>query len=154
MITNNRIGLCNLHLANQLASPHVPLYAYEFADSTAPYPAPIFDAPSNLVGAAHTKELSYLFHQSELTSAQQKISDIMIGYWTNFAAKGDPNGKGLPTWPVYTSDHQTVMKFESNAVSADANFYNRYKCRFWAEQGFSTLSGPYPTPTSSGPGYQ
>ena len=37
MVTNNRIGLCNLHLANQLVSPHVPLYAYVFADKTAPY---------------------------------------------------------------------------------------------------------------------
>ena len=66
-VSNNRVGLCNLHLANQLASPHVALYSYEFADRTAPYPAPIFNAPGNLPGAAHTKELSYLFHQSELT---------------------------------------------------------------------------------------
>jgi para-nitrobenzyl esterase len=154
MVTNNRIGLCNLHLANQLAAPHVPLYAYEFADRTAPYPAPIFEAPGNLMGAAHTKELSYLFHQSELTPGQRKISDTMIGYWTNFAMKGDPNGNGLPTWPVYTPNQQMVMKFDSNAVSADDGFYARYRCRFWAEQGFGILSGPYPTPAASGPDYQ
>jgi para-nitrobenzyl esterase len=154
MVTNNRIGLCNLHLANQLASPHVPLYAYEFADRTAPYPAPIFDAPGNLVGAAHTKELSYLFHQNELTPAQRNISDIMIGYWTSFAAKGDPNANGLPIWPVYTSNQQMVMKFDSNTVSANADFYTRYRCTFWAQQGFGILSGPYPTPTASGPDYR
>ncbi len=154
MVTNNRIGLCNLHLANQLASPHVPLYAYVFADRTAPYPAPIFDAPGNLVGAAHTKELSYLFHQNKLTTAQQKIADMMIGYWTNFAAKGDPNGTGLPVWPVYKPDQQMVMTFESSVAKADTGFYARHKCGFWAEQGFGTLSGPYPTPTSSGPAYE
>jgi para-nitrobenzyl esterase len=117
MITNNRIGLSNLHLANQLASPHVPLYSYVFADRTAPYPAPIFTAPGNLPGAAHTKELSYLFHQSELTTAQRRISDTMIGYWTNFAAKGDLNGPGLlPAWPTYTPEGQMVMKFAMPAA--------------------------------------
>ena len=87
-VSNNRVGLCNLHLANQLASPHVALYSYEFADRTAPYPAPIFNAPGNLPGAAHTKELSYLFHQGELTDAQRKISDAMIGYWDEFRREG------------------------------------------------------------------
>ena len=154
MITNNRIGLCNLHLANQLASPHVPLYSYVFADRTAPYPAPIFAAPGNLPGAAHTKELSYLFHQSELTTAQRRISDTMIGYWTNFAAKGDPNGPGLPAWPTYTPEGQMVMKFDAGSVGADANLYSQAQCRFWAEQGFGNLSGPYPIPTATGPGYQ
>ena len=46
MITNNRIGLCNLHLANQLASPHVPVYSYVFADRTAPYPCLLYTSPS------------------------------------------------------------------------------------------------------------
>ena len=154
MITNNRIGMCNLHLANQLASPHVPVYAYEFADPTAPYPAPIFEAPGNIPGAAHTKELSYLFHQSELTPAQRRISDTMIRYWTNFAAKGDPNGKDLPNWPAYKPAQQMVMKFESDAVNADGDFYKRYRCKFWSEQGFASLAGPYPTPTVSGPEYK
>ncbi len=154
MITNNRIGHCNLHLASQLASPHVPAYAYEFADRTAPYPAPIWDAPGNLVAAAHTKDLSYLFHLSELTPDQRKISDAMIGYWTNFATTGNPNGKGLPAWPEFKQDKQMVMKFESTSIAADADYYSRHKCKFWAEQGFGNLSGPYPTPTMAGPAYQ
>jgi para-nitrobenzyl esterase len=151
MVTNNRIGLCNLHLANQLAAPHVPLYSYEFADRTAPYPTPIFEAPGDLVGAAHTKELSYLFHQNELTPAQRKLSDIMIQYWTNFAATGNPNGKDLPNWPPYAANEPMVMRFDATRVGADTEFYTRYKCKFWAEQGFGLLSGPYPTPTASGP---
>jgi para-nitrobenzyl esterase len=153
-VSNNRVGLCNFHLANQLAAPHVTLYAYEFADRTAPYPAPIFDAPGNLPGAAHTKELSYLFHQRELTGPQRRVSDAMIGYWTNFAAKGDPNGPGLPAWPPYTSAGQAVMTFGSEAVAADNELYARAQCNFWAEQGFGNLSGPYPTPTQAGADYK
>lgn len=26
---------------------------------------------------------------------------LMMNYWTNFATRGDPNGLGLPLWPVY-----------------------------------------------------
>jgi para-nitrobenzyl esterase len=148
-----RIGLCNLHLANQIVSPHTPVYAYEFADPTAPYPG-VFTAPFLLGGAAHTKELSYLFDQTRLTSTQKVISDAMIRYWTNFAYKGDPNGRGLPAWPVYKPAQPNVIQFKSHRIEADTLFSDRHNCKFWAEQGFDVLSGPYPTPTSLGPVYQ
>jgi hypothetical protein len=49
---NNRTGLCNVHLANQISSLNTPTYAYEFGDVTAPYPAPVFNPPlGGLVGA-------------------------------------------------------------------------------------------------------
>ncbi len=154
MITNNRIGLCNLHLASQIASPHVPLYTYVFADRSAPYPLPIFGAPGQLPGAAHTKELSYLFNQNPITEQQRRISNAMIGYWTRFAASGDPNGPGLPVWPTYQPEGQMVMKFGATTVAADAGLYRDAHCKFWAEQGFGALSGPYPTSTQTGPDYK
>lgn len=54
-------------------------------------------------GATHTAELAYVFHiPGKLwTDDDRKLSDNMISYWANFAAKGDPNGKGLPLWPVF-----------------------------------------------------
>jgi para-nitrobenzyl esterase len=154
MVTNNRIGLCNLLLADRLAAPHVPVYSYEFADPSAPYPAPVFEAPPQLAGAAHTKDLGYLFHQAELTPAQRRISDTMIGYWTHFAATGNPNAKGLPTWPAFSATRPMVLKIEPNGVAADTRLGQRAQCTFWAEQGFATLSGPYPTAGATGPDYR
>jgi carboxylesterase type B len=39
------------------------------------------------------------FSDRPFTADDRKIADIMSSYWANFAAAGDPNGKGLPHWP-------------------------------------------------------
>ncbi len=149
MVTNNRIGLCNMHLANQLLAPHVPLYAFVFADPTVASPYGSANGPRRLPGAGHGNDLAYLFHFGELTAAQRKISDTMIAYWTNFAARGDPNGPGLPPWPVYRPEQQMVMKFMADQAAADASLYAQSQCKFWNELGYAVLAGPYPTPSST-----
>ena len=38
------------------------------------------------------------------------VSESMSSYWANFAANGDPNGAGLPNWPMFDgSSTETVM---------------------------------------------
>jgi para-nitrobenzyl esterase len=54
-------------------------------------------------GAFHTSEVPYVFDSLVMsdrpfTDADRKIADMMSFYWANFAATGDPNGKGLPHW--------------------------------------------------------
>ena len=34
------------------------------------------------------------------------LSDEMLGYWSNFAKTGDPNGEGLETWEAYDENKQ------------------------------------------------
>ena len=75
------------------------VYLYNF-DHRPPFAAgPRFAA----IQAPHAVELPYVF--GTLTSPQmawspddRAISAAMIGYWTNFAKTGDPNGPGLPGW--------------------------------------------------------
>jgi len=62
------------------------------------------------LGAYHTAELQYLFNGdffglpvAPLAPDQEELSATMIGYWTQFAATGNPNSTGAPTWPTYTS---------------------------------------------------
>ena len=52
-------------------------------------------------GAFHTSEVPYVMNtlymsDRPFTDADRKIADVMSSYWANFAAAGDPNGKGLP----------------------------------------------------------
>ena len=72
----------------------------------------------------------------------------MIGYWTNFAATGDPNGESLPHWPPYKPTAQNVQLITAEKIASDTQFSARHKCKFWAEQGYNLLGGPSPTATA------
>jgi para-nitrobenzyl esterase len=37
------------------------------------------------------------------------MSELMSGYFVNFAKTGDPNAAGLPKWPAFAEDDQQVM---------------------------------------------
>jgi para-nitrobenzyl esterase len=69
-------------------------------------------------GATHTADLAYMFDNKPpnvtWTDVDQKLADTMSSYWVNFAANGNPNGKGLPEWPAYS-----VKKGEKNIVLGD-----------------------------------
>ena len=62
-------------------------------------------------GAFHTAEVPYFFNNLKHLSRpwealDRQLADVMSSYWANFAATGNPNGEGLPTWPAY--DEQKV----------------------------------------------
>ncbi len=59
------------------------------------------------LGAYHAAEIGYVFGNKLPWLPQQpadlQLSKAMMGYWTRFAATGDPNGRGAVEWFPYGS---------------------------------------------------
>ncbi|GAB3459720.1 carboxylesterase family protein [Actinophytocola sediminis] len=91
----------------RLADAGMPVYAYQFADRTAP---PLVDAPDFDEGAAHASELTFLWPGllGSLTERQQRLADTMVAYWTAFAHRGTPSVQGAPRWPAYDRAARTL----------------------------------------------
>ena len=86
--------------------------------------------PQSPNGSSHGSEIAYVFGTLAAGAGplfgvpnpprpeDVKLSDLMSGYWTHFAKTGDPNGPGLPSWPVFTASDQRVMFFDDAAPGA------------------------------------
>ena len=63
----------------------------------------------------------------------------MMGYWTRFAATGNPNGGGAPHWPGFGGGQPQIQELvpRATAPKAEAVFADAHQCAFWA-----TIEGP------------
>ncbi len=46
------------------------------------------------------------------TAEDQEVARIMNAYWVNFAKTGNPNGVGLPNWPVNKPDTNQILEIK------------------------------------------
>jgi para-nitrobenzyl esterase len=85
---------------------------YYYFDQHPDYPA---DSPQAGQGSPHGQEVSYVFQHlnpnQQSDKSDEAISEAMATYWTNFAKSGDPNGPGLPEWPVFSDANPVLMYF-------------------------------------------
>ncbi len=104
--------------------------AYLYFFSRVP-PGP--DAAKN--GAYHAAEIIYVFGNlgkspypyanAAYDDTDRKLSRLMVSYWLNFATKGDPNGEGLPVWPVYTRKTDEALELGDNVRVVSGNRKSR-----------------------------
>jgi para-nitrobenzyl esterase len=76
--------------------------------------------------AFHSDEIEYVFGTLDTRPGEnvrpedRKLSEQMMGYWTNFAKTGDPNGAGLPVWPKYGKQDELIHLDRNITVGPDA----------------------------------
>jgi carboxylesterase type B len=97
---------------NRAKTAKTKVYTY-YWDHTLPGP------DADKYGAFHTSEVPYVFNSlaksdRPFTDADRRIAGMMSSYWANFAATGDPNGKGLPHWPSLSDKPAMTMELGDN----------------------------------------
>jgi para-nitrobenzyl esterase len=102
-------------------------------------------------GAAHASEIQYIFPfaspsglglnlpQTPLNANQQQLSDKMVGYWTEFAESGNPNGNGSPHWPRFHRERQVMQSPVPPTPATETNFAMAHSCAFWDQLTGRTL---------------
>jgi para-nitrobenzyl esterase len=128
------IFACSARNGDALLSNFTNTYAYEFNDENAPpQPPPAF--LSFPLGAFHGAEVQYLFDVGfffELNAAQLQLSQAMVGYWTNFAVSGNPNGGSLPTWSLYNPTSDIFQSLIPPTPTTESTFSTDHQCdTFW-----------------------
>jgi para-nitrobenzyl esterase len=94
----------------QATTGHSPVYYYSFQQKP-PYPK---DSLYAGWGASQFADLWYVFDHLDQyswawTSGDRRLAEEVSAYWVNFAKSGDPNGKGLPTWPAFENTKNQVQ---------------------------------------------
>lgn len=125
-------------------------FLYEF---DVPGLGPVTDGVAT--GATHAGELPYLFRSATsdtshagATASERALSAAMVGYWTRFAATGDPNtppagaagvGSGervLPGWPPWPREwNSTVpdrLALEPGVLLARSGYAVAHHCDLWS----------------------
>ena len=46
------------------------------------------------------------------TPKDTEVAKMMNTYWANFAKTGNPNGEGLPEWPVYNIQNEEILDIQ------------------------------------------
>ena len=92
------------------------------------------------IGAVHSLEIPFVFNsmdrppmktllKKENMNEMTKLSSTMQGYWVNFAKIGNPNGPGIPDWPGFELNSQTVMVFDQSVRAMASGIAER--CALW-----------------------
>jgi para-nitrobenzyl esterase len=80
--------------------------------------------------AMHASELAFVFYPSlAVSESDVPLSDAIQGYWTGFAADGDPNGEGRVAWPLYdiAGDRHLIL---ADPVATGSG-WRKSECDFW-----------------------
>src|SRR5208337_2488530 len=129
------IFACPARNADQLLSQFVTTFTYEFNDENAPPAQSSIPGLTFPLGAYHSAELQYLFVldgvPAPFTLAQEKLSEAMVTYWTQFAKNLDPNSFSQPLWSPYSTSTDEFQSLIPPTPVVETTFAADHLCGFW-----------------------
>jgi para-nitrobenzyl esterase len=101
-------GAQNFTFANIESSHGRPVYVYRFTRKVPGY------GEYAKYGAFHGGEEFYSFDNLKFANrpwqnTDYELASIMSTYWVNFVKAGNPNGEGLPEWPIYETHLKKII---------------------------------------------
>lgn len=113
MFGDDVFGVHARYLATQQARQGGDAYLYYFTR--------IPPSENAEFGAFHGAEIPFVFdsHNPLFPKAKddEPLIELMGAYWTNFAKTGDPNGPGLPQWPLYSRSQEQWMVLDKESAA-------------------------------------
>lgn len=90
--------------------------------------------PLAVYGAGHGMDVYFTFGHlnysgAQPTEAEGALSAEMMGYWTRFAATGDPNGSGAMFWAAYEVESDNYLRLDTPLAAAQG--VHSSKCDLW-----------------------
>jgi len=110
------------NLARLMSGAGAPTWLYKFDHVIEPL-------RSSMPGTMHGGEMGFVFGTWRsmpfpAMPGDAALSETVMGYWTQFAKTGDPNGPGLPAWPAYSAGDDSLLLF-TNAGPVVRSGYHR-----------------------------
>jgi len=73
-------------------------------------------------GPGHGTDISFVFDNLRVSEggtadpSDKEVARIMNRYWVNFAKTGNPNGEGLPLWPLYNQKTNQILDVQPDGI--------------------------------------
>jgi para-nitrobenzyl esterase len=132
-------------------SAHAPTFLYQFefrggrSQLEIVLPFTELEPPAYDLGAFHASEIPYVFGYSPILeidfesfsaglvawepgTADEALWLQTLGYFTRFAATGEPSAEGGPEWPLYDADADPYLALDTET---DVGSRPAPKCDFW-----------------------
>jgi para-nitrobenzyl esterase len=108
------------YVARTLAARRQPVYEFRFS-----YVAESIRGQfGGVMGAMHASDIPFAFdtvtakYGKELTASDAAAGRAMHAYWVAFTKTGKPEAAGLPAWPAYDPQSDSIMNFTNNGPVA------------------------------------